>query len=408
MQVQHAGQLGPSIPAYATSVLRAAQRLTASRTGQIVLLMLAGRLFMSAIGFVANAAFPLYQPEHFTFFEQGHRFWDTFARFDSGWYLTIAKDGYQYVEAQQNSLAFFPLYPMLMRAGGWVLGGDKHHFFLSGLTISWISAAWAMVLLYRLALLHLDEGGAVRSALYAAVFPFAFFYGRVYTEGLFLLLTVAAIYSFRTNRWWIGGLCGALAAATRVNGVLLFAPLLILGWQQTRGNPAQRGRMLAAALLVPASLCLYSLYVYWLAGSPLEWVESIERWDYHPADERPWIVLIDLARQLVRRPYEFIATEPNGVYDTLNGVTAWAFVAAIPFVWWRLGAAYGVLMLLNLWLPLSTGQFEGLGRYCAVLFPFFIWLASFRAPILREAIVITSVSLYVICLSLFVTLRPLF
>ena len=67
------------------------------------------------------------------------------------------------------------------------------------------------------------------------------------------------------------------------------------------------------------------------------------------------------------------------LYDTLYGVTALAFAAAIPFVWRKLGAAYGLFMVVNLYVPLSSGTFEGLGRYCSVLFPAFIWLASIRS-----------------------------
>ena len=66
-------------------------------------------------------------------------------------------------------------------------------------------------------------------------------------------------------------------------------------------------------------------------------------------------------------------------YDTLNGVAAIVCVLAIPFVWRRFGTGYALFMLANLWLPLSSGIFEGTGRYCAVMFPFFIWLASIRS-----------------------------
>ena len=66
-------------------------------------------------------------------------------------------------------------------------------------------------------------------------------------------------------------------------------------------------------------------------------------------------------------------------YDALYGVTAIAFLIMTPVVWLKLGGAYGVFMLLNLWLPLSSGVFEGLGRYCSVLFPAFIWLATIRS-----------------------------
>jgi hypothetical protein len=65
-------------------------------------------------------------------------------------------------------------------------------------------------------------------------------------------------------------------------------------------------------------------------------------------------------------------------------------------------------MAANLWLPLSSGQYEGLGRYCAVLFPFFIWLAEVRSETVFRAAVLVSAMLYPICLTLFTKGLPLF
>jgi hypothetical protein len=96
------------------------------------------------------------------------------------------------------------------------------------------------------------------------------------------------------------------------------------------------------------------------------------------------------------------------LYDTLYGVTALAFAATIPFVWRRFGAAYGVFMLVNLYLPLSSGAFEGLGRYCSVLFPAFIWLASIRSRFVYTSLVVVFALFYTLGLALFSTVRPLF
>jgi len=95
-------------------------------------------------------------------------------------------------------------------------------------------------------------------------------------------------------------------------------------------------------------------------------------------------------------------------FDTLNGLAALLFVIAVPFVWRRFGAGYGLFMAANLWLPLSSGQFEGLGRYCAVLFPFFIWLAQIQSRAVFGSAVILSAMLYPICLTLFTKGLPLF
>src|SRR6202521_268081 len=95
-------------------------------------------------------------------------------------------------------------------------------------------------------------------------------------------------------------------------------------------------------------------------------------------------------------------------YDTLYGVTSILFVLAVPFVWRRFGAAYGLFMLLNLWLPLSSGVFEGMGRYCSVLFPCFIWLATIRSRSVATGLVVVFALFYTLGLALFTTIHPLF
>src|SRR5207248_7762736 len=122
----------------------------------------------------------------------------------------------------------------------------------------------------------------------------------------------------------------------------------------------------------------YSLFVYRLTSveggshNPLEWAATLERWSYYPGGA-PWTPLVRLMSNLIVRPYAYLAGDAMAPYDTLNGVAALAVLGSVPFVWRRLGAGYGLYVLVNLWLPLSSGQLEGLGRYCAVMFPFFIW-----------------------------------
>lgn len=381
-------------------------KVAASPLMRILVLALTVRLMSASVGIASTLSFPLHQPETFTVLEAHDPFWDSFARYDSGWYYSIAHDGYRYLPGERNNLAFFPVYPLLMRAGGRLLGGEQPHFYQAGIAISWLAFFGAMVMLYRLARLDVDEDSAHRAVLYAAVFPFALFYGRVYTESLFLLLTLIAFHSFRTGRWTVGAVTGALAVATRPNGILIAPAVAWIAWRAAGSDRGRQAQAIAAIAAVCAGLAAYCAYVYALSGSPLEWMASIQRWDYHPGGA-PWSSLIALARQLVRRPHDFLM-EPNGLYDTLNGVTAMIVGASVPFVWHRLGAAYGLYMALSLLLPLSSHEFEGLGRYSAVLFPFFIWMSLWKSATAQQVIVIASVGAFAICTSLFVTLHPIY
>ena len=395
--------MGPEVIA---DVARRRLSPRAAAVGRILTIAFAIRVIGALVGFAANVAFPDERASAVTVLDHGDPFWDSFARYDSGWYVAIARHGYRYVAGQPNDFAYFPVYPLLMRAGGTLLGGGRPQYYEAGIAVSWAAFLLAMVVMYRLASLDLDEASAERAVVFAAVFPFAFFFGRVYTESVFLLAAVSSVYCARTNRWAAAAVIGALAAATRPTGVLIALPLVWLAWRAGGATRTSLVRAAAVGLTVAAGVAAFSAYAYVRTGSPLEWAASIERWNYHPGGT-PWSPLVALTRQLVRRPHDFLL-EPNGLYDTLNGLTALVFLLAVPVVWVRLGAAYGLFMLGNLLVPLSSGQFEGLGRYCAVLFPFFIWMGTWRAPAWQQVVLIGSVSAYALCLSLFVNLHPIF
>ena len=373
----------------------------------IALYALAFRVFSALLAFYANVVFPLYQPEQFTMSGKTSPFWDAFTRYDSGWYFDIARNGYRYVADGRGNIAFFPVYPLLMRYVGRAFGRRAGDLYLGGIVVSWVAFVLAMVVMFWLARLDLPRRRAERAVLLTAIFPFAFFYGVAYTEALFLFFTVASFYCFRTRRWVLGGVCGGLATATRANGILMLPSLAWIAWRSAEPTARDRALAIVGLVLVGCGVGAYSLYIYQLSGNPLEWAATISRWGYYPGGA-PIAGLARLARSLLTHPYAYLAGERLAPYDTLNGLTALVFVAAVPLVWWRLGAAYGWFMAANLWLPLSSGQYEGMGRYCAVLFPFFIWLASLRSRAVLTTALVLSAMLYTLCLALFTTIHPLF
>jgi hypothetical protein len=356
---------------------------------------------------LVNIAFPLDAPLQMTVFATPSPFWDTFARYDSGWYEGIARNGYAYAEGGRSNIAYFPVYPMLMRYVGRLLGRYHAAFYLGGIAISWTSFVLAMVALYYLARLDLPPRRAVRAVLLTAIFPFAFFFGVVYSESTYLLFTVLAFYLFRTRRWMAGGASAAIAIATRVTGVLMWPALAWIAW--IHAEPARRDRALAAAALVLSvtGFAWYCGFVYAESGNPFEWAATLQRWNYE-VGRAPWTAPARLLGQLATHPYAYLAGQRMALYETLYGITGILFLAAVPFVWMRFGAGYGLFMLLNLLLPLSSGVFEGVGRYCSILFPCFIWLASLRSRAVGTAIVVVFAMFYVLGLALFTTIHPLF
>jgi hypothetical protein len=375
---------------------------------KVLFLVLVIRLATAGLAFVSNVVFPLHQTQGFSVYRQPHALLDTFARYDAGWYHGIARSGYAWVEDGRSNLAFFPVYPLAMRAAGHLLGGLPSDFYLGGVLVSWLASAGAMVMLYRLARLDMDEAAAERGVVFALLHPGAFFLGVVYTESTYLLLAVTAMYGFRTGHWWAGGAAGALLTATRVTGIMLLPALAWAAWRtwtETRSSPWWMPAL--AVAMVPLGLVAFSAWCYMLSGNPLEWMASITRWNYQPGGH-PLSALSALATELGTRPYHYLVHTPAAPYDTLNGLLAIAALAMTPLVWWRFGTAYALVILCSLALPLSSGQYEGLTRYTSVLYPLALLLGTIRSPLASGLLIGLSGALYMLCLALFTNVHPLF
>jgi len=374
---------------------------------RVVAAALTVRVVAYVVAVMGTILFPLFRPQQFSVLPRPNQVWDVFARFDSGWYFGVARYGYEFVEGGRSNLAFFPVYPMLMRYVALALGGGRTNVYLAGIIVSWTAFCVAVVLLYRLAREYVSEPQAQRAALLLTVFPFAFFYGVVYTESVFLLCAVGAFLGFRQGRWLLGGLAEAALTATRVNGIVALPALAFVAYERVRQKPEERTAALVGVLLVPMGLAAYSAFAYSLSGSPLEWMHSIERWDYHPGGY-PWTPFVNLFLPLLKSPYEFLLQNPQARYDLLNGLAALFAVLMLPRVVRTLGWGYALLILGNLWLPLSSGVFEGLGRYVAVLFPLFVALATLESRLVRQVVYFSFGLLFALCSILFTNLHPIF
>ena len=290
------------------------------------------------------------------------------ARWDTDFYYQIATAGYGWdpsVFLHQN-VVFFPLYPLLMRWGGALLGG---HPLLAGTIVSLAAFAGAIAVLYRLAVLELGEEKAWPVILLAATYPFAVFYSVVYTESLFLLLTVGAFYAMRRGYLGLAALAGLAAGLTRPNGFWLALPLLWMAVTAPADVPARRRVAAIVTALAPlAGTALFSAYLYGRFGDALAWVHGQAAWGMPLLGHGP-------APDPVRTP-EDLRLKPSEVAVYVGDIAAfcWAAASIVPIAR-RVGIAYGVWIAVNIFPPVATHLFISLGRFTAVLFPLFFWLA---------------------------------
>ncbi|HUY11873.1 MAG TPA: mannosyltransferase family protein, partial [Candidatus Dormibacteraeota bacterium] len=117
--------------------------------------------------------------------ESSHLLLAVWGRWDAVHYLNIATRGYQGTE-----MAFFPLFPMMIRALGVLVGNH----LIAGLLISNACFFFGLLFLYKLLEREFDRTVARRAIFYISIFPSAVFFSAVYTESLFFMLTVAAFF----------------------------------------------------------------------------------------------------------------------------------------------------------------------------------------------------------------------
>jgi hypothetical protein len=300
------------------------------------------------------------------------------SRWDATWYLGIAHSGYAHDPARP---AFFPLYPLLVRVAGAVTGSD----LVGAILVSLACFAAALYVLRRLTAIELGEDAARAAVLLCALFPMAFFFSAVYSESLFLALSLGCVYAARTDRWAWAGTLGALATGTRSAGILLVVPLVLLALRGRR-RPGPEALWIA---LVPAGLLAFCGYLALRGGSATApfhaqavWFRSFA-WPFAGVWDGT-VAAWDGLRQLLsgsRSPVYFTQAGGDPFNVAWHNLTLWAFlVAVVPAlagVLRRLPAAYGAYTVAALALPLSypvTPQpLMSFPRFVAVLFPLFMW-----------------------------------
>ncbi|HEU0024694.1 MAG TPA: mannosyltransferase family protein [Thermoleophilaceae bacterium] len=306
------------------------------------------------------------------------------ARWDSIWYLRIARSGYADSEVRA---AFFPLYPLLSRGLAELGGGSAAALLIAAYLVSLAAFLGALVLLHRLAALELGHRLAAPTVLLLAVFPGALFFGAPYSESLFLLASAGAFYAARTGHWAWAAAAAAAASATRSAGLVLLLPLALFWWTSRPRRPHDA----AWLLLVPLGTAAYAAFLGLAEGDALRFLEVQDAWSREFAGPLvgAWDGLgaaVDGVRQLASGQRSHVYFEQAGgdpyrvaaINIILVGFLAFAAVAVVG-VWRRLPRPYAVYLVAALALPLSfpvePQPLMSLPRFLAVLFPIFMWLA---------------------------------
>jgi hypothetical protein len=420
-----------------------------------VLAGLTATVWLSAFHLPGNVAYPGMKPVPF----KGDFVLEGWMRWDAGWYAGISRHGYSYTPGQASSVAFFPSYPLAMRAVQAVVQDPSH--VLAGILVTIACGLAASVVVYRWsrsvtvspAATVAQRIAAARTALLVVLlFPYAWYlYGAIYADALFLLAVSAAFLLLERDRPVLAGLVAIVATAGRPVGTGVIIGLVAvvlerrravelpfldsvrdLGWrgaavlvrERAGGRPGAllagvlgvrlaprrlRGRD-AGVLLSAAGLGGWMLYLGNVFGNPFLFidVQSAPGW-VQPQGPRtwfkvPWLANLQHLHEYVRHPHEH--------WDLLVLTLGWTFQALlvlgalclVPAVIRRVGWGYAAYVIGVVAIPLlGSKDWQGTGRYLLAAFPVYFvvgWWLSGR-PRLRVGVLTASAVVLIFLASAF-------
>jgi hypothetical protein len=357
-----------------------------------LLIFLVMRILTAVTAYTANTAYPRPYPTFpdgvielrtETFITQGAlRAWlDPWYRYDTGWYLYIAHEGYS---PDSPSIIFAPLYPLLVRLISVLTWGD---YLVAGLLVSSLAALLTLILLYKLIAEELGGRLAALALVLYATFPTAFYLVAAYTESTFMALALGAWLAVCHKRYWLAGILAFLAALTRAQGwalALPFAYIILERESQPHGGLSNGIRYFLTHPLVALRVGLPSVLTVlggplgtaaYVFGMELAGMGSVEaaftRAPWNVYVQLPWDTILSAARVLL---------EGSAKINDLASIAVFILIVVTGILALRLlKPPYWLLVFPTLFFILLRGhdtfQFHGILRYALYMFPTFMVLA---------------------------------
>ncbi|HRP88954.1 MAG TPA: hypothetical protein PKX92_02835 [Edaphocola sp.] len=319
-------------------------------------------------------------------------FLEVFFRNDSGWYRSVAEDGYDIIKNiddlgkiypdywKQSNWAFFPAYPLSIKL---LMSVFSISYLQSAFVFSLITSTACFIAFYKFTLIFLkDVDKAFWIALLFIVSPFHYHYSMFYTEAMFLLMLLLAFIGIAEKKLWVSVLATSVLVLVRPNGLVCLLPIWLYGLEQSGFSfkSIQWVSLIKRSLfLLPAVLVFGGFLLYQHFETGYFNAFSIAQTGWGKKTTFPLLSLF--------RNGDFTNTF-NSIYVCLTILFAIYTIKKLPL-------SLNVFIWLNLLLPLTAGSVISMTRYITVLFPLFILIAAMGLKLPKS-----KYYLYAVCLGL--------
>ncbi len=360
------------------------------------------------------------------------------ANFDGLHYLMIAKNGYS-----QYEQAFFPLYPLLIKFLGLLF---LDNYLIAGLVISNLSFLLGLYIFSKyLKLLFKNNqqwnNPTILTILFLLFFPTSFFFGAVYTEGLFFFLLITSLYFLKKEQYSLAAIFAILSSLTRLVGVFLIIPISIELIQKlkikSQNHKSKLKKLnftdltsnyyLLTAISPIIGLLIYCLYLWLTTGDALMFLHS--QWAFGANRTSNLILLpqvyyryINIFLTANHNFQYFIALFEFAVFNfvliilildllkLMGGAEGRAPDSAQRSEHWREGnprqdpsilLGLNLFSFANLLLPTLTGTLSSIPRYALFSISFFLYLSQIKNRLIKITLVLIFAIFHIIMLGFF-------
>lgn len=322
---------------------------------------------------------PLYKinTESITLYQR--LFWSWVIYWDSGHYVTIAEQGYNFPQQ-----AFFPFWPLLIKIFSYVVG-----FYNASFVLSIIFGLTTFILFYLLAVKLMDGMNARHALILFAVFPSTFFLHAGYTEGLFLSLILLSFLFMEQKRYLLSAVMAGFTTMTRLAGVGVSVSYLFL-------KQSLKNRLLVIAISL-TGLLFYMIYLQLFFGNGFLFLDAQKAWCGGNCKVISPLEPILGYGKLVAMGW----IRPTLSFLFLDWLFSVVFLLMLIPVFKKLKFQYFLYSLVVILLPLSASSTlgivrAGMIRYVLIVFPVF-----FVAPqVIRSKILFFILCLFLLVLEL--------
>lgn len=304
------------------------------------------------------------------------------AKWDSFWHLGIASDGYDFRGYDKlSNIVFFPLFGGMIKVFTPFLLGQE---ILAGWVASSMFLLLALMFFYKLVKENHPKLNPYLPIFFLLIFPTAFFLNAVYTESLFLFLSIATFYYGLKKNFVLAGIFGMLAALTRITGILLFIPL---AWEYFEVYGMRLKTKILPLLLIPLGTLSFFAFHYLRFRDLFLFFKIESRWG------RSFTINLDHLN---------LFSHPAIVNFALDALFAAFAIIVSVLVLKKMRVSYGLYMLATIFIALVTGTMMSIGRYIIVLFPMYIFAAGIKSELTKFTWATASILLFALYTLLFV------